>query len=548
MYSISSARRFPVLTSGLALCAATIVCAAFADGSHDHGGDFTHPITTDSPQAQKLFDGGLMLAWGFNHEEAARSFREATELDPECAMCWWGVALVLGPNINAPLDPDNHAEILTALDKARRLAPQATASEQSYIRALATRYGPEPLEDRSERDKAWADAMRRVAYAYPDDLDAATLFAEALMDTSPWDYWKENGEPKENTEEFIGVLETVLRREPLHAGANHLLVHAVEKARPEIGIPAAERLDGNPQATGHLVHMASHIYMRVGRWDDAARVNARAIEDDDAYAATHEVPESYMPYMLHNHHMRWAALGFEGREEEALEEALYLAERTPPELLSQPELALLQHFHAVPLFHSVWFSDWERILAAPEPGEGLLYSRGLWHWARGMALARAGRLEEALPELSSLRTVAENPRVDEVEWGLNKGSTFLRIAEHTLSGEVALGQGQYKKAIRRLEDAVDLEDSLVYTEPPPWLGPTRLVLARAQMLAGRPGDAEATYRADLEIYPLSGWALSGLAESLEALDRPAEAEATRQLLSRTWTSPGEGASGGGGGR
>lgn len=518
---------------------ALLVVAALpltADDGHDHTqADFSHPITTSSPDAQGLFDQGLQVAWGFNHKEAARLFDRAIEADPECAMCWWGRALVLGPNINAPLNPADHPAIVEAMSKARELAARVTEREQAYIRALENRYGPEPVEDRSRLDKAYADAMRRVAYSDPDDLTAATLFAEALMDTTPWDYWLPDGEPKEVTSEFIQVLETVLRRDATHPGAAHLLIHAVEKARPELGVPAAEMLDRSEQATGHLVHMASHIYLRVGRWDDAARVNQRAIEEDDAYAAENEVPFDYIPYMLHNHHMRWAALAFDGRREEAWKEAEYLQSNLPPtEVLADLATAGLQHFWAVPLWDAVWFEDWERVLAAPEPPESLVYARGVWHWARGTAQAHKGDAEGAAAELEVLRSLLADSRFDGLMWNFNSARSILEIGREALAGEVAAARGDLPSAVRRLADAARREDALLYMEPPDWLGPTRERLAEVQLAAGDAKAAEETLRTHLGIYPHSGRALHALVESLEMQGRSSEADEVRFQLAAAW--------------
>ncbi|HUP21652.1 MAG TPA: hypothetical protein VNB06_01780 [Thermoanaerobaculia bacterium] len=532
----ASARRLlaaPVAALLLALLPGALSARDGEHDHHDHG--FSHEITTSSPEAQRQFDHGLQLSWGFNHLEAARAFRKATELDPSCAMCWWGRALVLGPNINAPLDPKYYPEILESLAKAKALAPKATDAERAYIRALGERYPPKPVDDRARFDKAYADAMRRVARGYPADLTAATLFAEALMDTTPWDYWLPNGEPKAVAREFIDVLETVLRREPKHPGGAHLLIHAVEKGRPDLAVPAAERLDQDPQATGHLVHMASHIYMRVGRYEDAARVNQRAIEEDDAYASKHQVPDEYFPYMLHNHHMRWAALGFEGRREESRYEARYLQQNIPGELLRVPQYAVLQHFWSIPLYDQVWFGEWDAILAEPEPASDLLYPRGVWNYATGVAQVRKGQVDAAASHLKTLATLAAEVRGDEgLIWGLNPGSALLDIAQDVLAGEIAAARGDHQTGFRHLEAAVAKEDALVYDEPPPWLFPSRHVLGRIQLAAGKPADAERTYRGDLEVFPNNGWALAGLAKSLEAQGKRDEAAEVRADLKDAW--------------
>ena len=502
----------------LALVTGLLAAPATAgDGGHDHGGGRSHEITTASAEAQRLFDRGLGLAWGFNHLEAARAFRAATVEDPDCAMCWWGVALVLGPNINAPLDAQYFPEIRQALDRAKQLASAATRSERAYIEALDQRYGDRPLEDRSHLDRAYAKAMRRVAFTFPDDLDAATLFAEAVMDTMPWDYWTGDRQPKAETVEFLDVLESVLKREPAHAGANHLLIHAVEKTRPDLGVPAAERLERAPQATGHLIHMASHIYIRVGRYDDAARVNEMAIADDDAYAARHEVPQEYVAYMLHNHHMRWAALTLEGRSEDSRAEAEYLAANAHPEAMMHPVFGpFIQHLLATPLFDHLRYERWQEVLAQPEPAEHLHYPRALRHFGRGIALVRTDRVDAAQSELSRLRELASADALADAAVNFNPVPGLLAIAESTLAGEIAGARGDWSTAIRALEDAITREDALVYDEPPPWLPPARQWLGDLLLRAGRSTEALAAYREDLEIYPRNARSLEGVERSLAA--------------------------------
>jgi hypothetical protein len=503
------------------------------DGEHSHD-QHHHPITTSSEEAQRLFDEALHISWGFNHLEAARVFRAAAAADPECAMCHWGVAWVLGPNINAPADAQYHPEILTALARATALGASASERERAYITALQARYGPEPLEDRSALDRAFADAMRRVALRYPDDLDAATIFAEALMDTTPWDYWTAEGEPKQVTQEFLDLLEGVLRRDGDHPGANHLLIHTVEKVRPDLGIPAAERLEREAQATGHLPHMASHIYIRVGRYHDAIRVNETGIAADDAYAAVNEVPAEYFPYMLHNHHMLWAAATFAGKKARAGRAAEHVATSFPLELVRAPGLSGLQHFLMVPLFDAVRFGDWDRVMAAPEPAADLVYARGIWRFARGMAQLRAGEVGLARAELAALEAHASDPALAEVNWNFNNTALLLAIAVDVLSGEILGAEGKIDEAVRQLEQAVVREDALVYDEPPPWMGPARQNLGAVLLAAGRGLEAEAAFRADLALYPRNGWSLGGLIGSLEAQGKADEAAAVRRELAEAW--------------
>lgn len=523
------------------LLASLPATAVLADEGHTHAqpidglSNHSLPITTRSEDAQRFFDQGLRLSYGFNHGEAARAFRQAVAHDPDCAMCYWGLSLVLGPNINAAMDPANHDEALSALRNAQRLAGQSTAKEQAYIEALGHRYAEEFVDDRAALDKAYADAMRRVARRFADDVDAGTLFAEALMDTTPWDYWTADGEPKAITQEFLDELETVLRKKPDHLGANHLLIHTLEKERPQLGVTAAERLEGVAPAAGHLVHMPSHIYIRVGRYADAARVNEDAIRADDEYAKAHEVPAEYYGYMLHNHHMLWAAANFEGRKERALRAAHHMSSHVDQEAMRDPAFGAGQNYFVTPLFTMVRFGDWSSILEQEEPASDLLYPRGIWHFARGLAFLRQGETQKAAVEQKELSRLAATQALDEVTiWGLNSVRTLLQIAEDALAGEIAAADKNYDQAVRRLENAVEREDSLTYDEPPPWGVPTRQLLGAILLDAGRAEDAETVYKKDLEVYPRNGWSLTGLVASLRAQRREQEAHSLQKELDEVW--------------
>lgn len=535
MHRYPSRRRLATLALAAVLAAPFAAPVAARDGTHDHH-EHHHPVTTSSSEAQRLFDEGLHLAWGFNHLEAARAFRAAIEADPGCAMCHWGLALVLGPNINAPADPKYHGEIVATVAKAQELAKAGNERERAYIAALSKRYGPEPVADRSALDRAYADEMRRVARRFPDDLDAGALFAEAIMDTMPWDYWTAAGEPKPATREFIDVLESVLRRDPKHPGANHLLIHAVEKVRPDLGVPAAERLDVNPQATGHLVHMASHIYIRVGRYADAVRVNERAIAEDQAYASSHDVPDEYQGYMLHNHHMLWAAAAFEGRSARALEAARYVRQHTPAGLLADPVAGGGMQMYASFLYqHQVRFGRWDEILAEPAPATDTAYSHALWHYARGRASIAKGDLDAAAKELAAMKARLADPSIETYAiWGLNANRAVGLIGQHLLEGELAAARGDHAAAVTHLEEAVRREDALTYDEPPPWSYPARHSLGAVLLEAGKAAEAERVFREDLDIFPRNGWSLLGLAEALEARGKTADAKRARKELEEAW--------------
>jgi tetratricopeptide (TPR) repeat protein len=499
-------------------------------------GDHHHSVTTDVPLAQEFFDQGLMLALGFNHAEAERSFRQAAALDPGCAMCWWGVALVLGPNINAAMSEEAVFPAWQALRRALALRDGASERERAYLDALAKRYRPEPVADRAPLDEAYAAAMGEVARRYPDDLDAAVLYAEALMDTTPWSYWREDGEPKAVTTKILAALDGVLARDPAHAGANHLYIHAVEAGRPERGVGAAERLEGRVPGAGHLEHMPSHIYIRVGRYHDAVTANQRAVRADRAYVTQCHAQGVYpLAYVPHNHHFLWAAASLAGESDVAIDAAYQVAAHTAVDKLREPGLGTLQHYWATPLYGLVRFGRWEAILEEPEPAADLLYPQGVWHYARGMAFARTGRREEAAAELAEVTRIAADEALESVTiWDLNTTRALMEIAREVLGGELAAARGDGEEAIRRLERGVALEDALNYDEPPPWHLPVRQVLGAVLLEAGRPGPAELVYRQDLARFPENGWSLFGLARSLDVQGKAEEAAEARARFERAW--------------
>jgi tetratricopeptide (TPR) repeat protein len=503
----------------------------------DNLSNYRHPISTKNSLAQRYFDQGLILAYGFNHAEAARSFREAAKLDPNCAMCYWGIALVLGPNINAPMEPDALPETLQALQKAVELSQYASEKEKAYIQALAKRYPPQSIEDRKSYDIDYANAMREVAQRYPDDLDAATLFAEALMDTTPWDYWDEKGNPKPEGTEIMATLESILERSPNHPGANHLYIHAVEKERPELGVPSADRLMKLVPNSGHLVHMASHIYIRVGRYQDAVLSNQGGIKADNAYAARrNNVSGIYrLAYMPHNHHFLWFAALMTGQSKVALEAAHHTA-MVDPKLMHESELAgALQHYYTIPLYTLARFGKWDEILATSAPQSDLKYPTGVWHYVRGMAFTAKGELEKADQELEQLGAIAADPSLEEIKiWAFNSTASILKIATEVLTGEIAAARKDYDRAIAHLEKAVSLEDALIYTEPADWYQPTRQSLAAVLLKADRPLEAEQIYREDLKIYPNNGWSLYGLAQSLQAQGKTKEAQVVQTQFEEAW--------------
>ncbi len=504
-------------------------------------GNYHFPITANA-EAQRWFDQGLMLTYGFNHDAAERSYLRATELDPQCAMCWWGAALVVGPHVNAAMDPANNPVAWQRLQKALALAPKATPREQAYIRALSARYAENPPADRKALDAAYVEATRKLAKEFPDDLDAATMHAEAMMDTQPWDYYDEKLQPKGHTAEVVSVLESVIKRNPDHAGALHLYVHAVEASDdPQRGAAAADHLRTLIPGSGHLVHMPAHIYSRVGRWHDAVLANQVAIEADDAYLAVCRgntkgvYPLGYVP---HNHHFLWFAASMEGSKALAKSAAEHTAQRTDlPDLMRQPGFAGLQQFWLTPWFYRVRFGEWDEIAAAPNPAPDLPYVTAIWHYAQGMAAVRQDRLDDAGKHLQELAARANDPVMEQLTmWDRYPLSHAARIAERTLSGELATARGDRAAGIRALREAAAIEDRIPYDEPPGWHAPTRQTLGAMLLAAGQAKEAETVYREELRRNPANGWSLYGLAQSLRAQKRDAEARDVDAQFARAWAN------------
>ncbi|PAP77091.1 hypothetical protein [Rubrivirga marina] len=531
--------RAPVL-----LLVPLVAIAASAQGGDplaprlDGLGDHTRPADTDDADAQRFFDQGLVLAYAFNHAEAARAFREAQRLDPACAMCAWGEALVLGPHVNAPMTPADVPVAWAALGRARERAASAPAADRALVEALAARYVAEPVEDRSALDRAYADAMREVARRYPDDADVQGLFAEALMDTMPWDYWYGDGSPKPETEEVLAALERAMAVDPAHPLALHLWIHAVEKQRPELGVDAADRLGPLVPNAGHLVHMPSHIYLRVGRYHDAVVSNELATEADDNYLAQCHAQGLYpIGYVPHNHDMLWMAASMAGMRAATLEAAGHLSHMADPALFHAPGGlgGQVQHITAIPLLARVRFGGWDEILAAQAPPSELDYPTGLWHFARGVALARTDRVDEAEAEWAALRPIAADMALDTLTiFGFNTPHSVLGIAERYLAGELAAARGDTEAAVVALEEAVGLEEQQMYTEPPNWPLQARLALGAVLLDAGRAEEAERVYRDDLVSWPRNGWALTGLMGSLRQQGRDAEADVLRPEFEAAW--------------
>ncbi|MCM2311067.1 MAG: hypothetical protein NDI84_06640 [Steroidobacteraceae bacterium] len=505
-------------------------------------GTYSFPVTTSHPQVQRWFDQGLMLTYGFNHDAAERSFMKAAELDPDCAMCWWGAALVLGPHVNSGVDPARNPDAWSRLQRAVALAPRATEREQAFIHALEARYAEVAPQDRRPLDEAYAQSTGKLMQARPDDLDAAVMHAEALMDLQPWDYYDAQLQPKGNTAQIVATLESVMARNPDHAGALHLYVHAVEaSANPQRGAAAADRLRELIPGSGHLVHMPAHIYSRVGRWHDAVIANQRAIEADNAYltACRGNVNGLYpLGYVPHNHHFLWFAASMEGASEVARDAALHTAARVNlPELMRQPGYAGLQHYWMTPWFDRVRFGRWDEIVGRENPAPDLPYVTAIWHYAQGMADVRRGRLDSARQHHAALAKSAVDPAFEQLMvWDRYSLAHAVRIAERTVAAELALAGNDPDTAIAALRAGVLIEDQIPYDEPPGWHAPVRQALGAVLLAAGRPTEAEAVYREELLRNPGNGWSLRGLADSLAAQQKGDEAQQAEQRFAAAWAN------------
>lgn len=496
-------------------------------------GSHVFPVTTKSKEAQQFVNQGLNLAYGFNHLEAERSFREAARLDPNCAMAYWGQALVLGPEINIPMSADAEPKAYDLVQKAMSLRSKASPREQAYITALAQRYSGK-AEDRAQRDHAYADAMREVQNKYPDDVDAATLFAESLMDLRPWNYWTHDDQPYPETKEIVATLERVLQKDINHPGANHYYIHAMELPFPKRAEAAADRLQNLMPDAGHMVHMPAHIYQRVGRYADASAANERAILADENYIAQCRAQGVYpLTYYPHNIHFLWSAATMEGRSQVAIDAARKTAGQIPVEALTN--VPALQGFLVVPYYALTRFGKWEEILRSPKPSYTSPFVDGVWHYARGMAYTGLGKFSDASGELEELRKIAGSPELAKLAtWSNNSAPALLNVATAALAGELEARQGHYDAAIAQLDKAVRLEDALVYVEPADWHYPMRQSLGAVLLDAGRANEAEVVYWEDLRRNPENGWSLFGLMKSLQVEGKTDEAAAIEKRFQIAW--------------
>jgi tetratricopeptide (TPR) repeat protein len=496
-------------------------------------GNYHFKVTTTSAQAQRAFDRGISLAYSFGYYAAEQEFRRAAEADPQCAMAYWGIALVNGPHINFPLVPPKHAATAwEALTRAKALAKAASPLEQALIGALSRRYADPQPEDRSGLDQDYAIAMRDVWKTHSESADAGTLSAESLMDLHPWDLWV-NGTPRPWTPEIVITLEQALKLNPKHPGANHYYIHAVEASpAPGRAVIAADRLGKLVPDSGHMVHMPSHIYARVGRWQDAAECNREAIKVDARYRAVYPRPGFYAMYMTHNAHFLSFTAMMLGRQEEAIRSARLMVQSVPQDYLNN-YTALADGYMVLVPEVLMRFGRWQEILEEPEPRTDLYLARALWRFTRATALTALGRTKDAKAEQVEFEQASARVPKDRT-MGNNSATNLLTIAAEMLAGEMAAQAGEYDLAIERLRNAVKVEDQLTYDEPPGWIQPTRHTLGAVLLKAGKAMEAESIYREELTRNPENGWSIMGLRDALQRQGRKQEAEAVNLRYKKAW--------------
>jgi len=524
-----------------------LAAVAAAAQTHDHAamagpakaalpiaglGTYHHAIATSSAEAQKLFDRGLTLYYGFNHDEAIRAFERAAKLDPKSPMPLWGKSLSLGRNYNRDEMPDLEKAAYETLQKARELAANAPENERAYVRALAARYSADEKADHKKLALAYKNAMGDLMRQYPDDLDAATLYAEAAMNLRPWQLWNKDGSPAEGTPEIVEVLEQVLARDPMHVGANHYYIHAVEASpHPERALPSASRLEMLVPAAGHLVHMPAHIYGRVGDHDASANSNARAAEADRAYIKASGEKGMYpLMYYSHNLHFLVEADKMRGNYAGAKAQAELLAANVRPAV---KEMAMLEPFFVTPWFVALRFGHWQDMLSAPAPDPSMKVVTALWRYSRGVALACSGHADGAKRERDAFAAAAKDAPADG-PYGNNTVGNVLALAALVLDARIAAAEGDHSSAIEHWKKAVAAQDDLAYDEPPGWYYPTRESLGGELLRASRFAEAERVFRDDLNANPRNPRSLFGLAEALAAQKKSADEAWVRAEFRKAW--------------
>jgi len=518
-----------VMSSGallLALLPATAPLSRDTVPLYTNLGNHHRAITAANPTAQRYFDQGLRLVYGFNHGEAIRAFTEAARLDPNCAMCYWGIAYAFGPHVNAGMDSASGVAAYAAAQKAQSLSRRANPPERAFIAAIAKRYARVPPANRAALDSAYATAMCDVSARYAEDLDAATLCAEARMDLRPWNYWKQpSGEPYPGTADIVAQLERVIARDPNHPGACHYYIHAVEAVRPDQAVPCAERLAALMPGVGHMVHMPAHIYIRVGRYNEAVESNIHAVHNDEVYIEGQK-PQGVYPiaYYPHNVHFLSFAATMAGRSAQALEAANTLRSKTNMDVARV--VPMVQAF--VPFVHLtlVNFGRWEDVLAQPVPPAEMKYASTMAHYARGVAFAATGKPADAAAELEAVKQAGPGASADD--------KPVIDIATHALMGEIAQRAGRLDEAAAHYRAAQAVEDGILYFEPPTWYYPIRHSLGAVLLGAGKAAEAETVYREDLKRFPENGWALFGLMQALRAQGKNAEATMVDARFRAAW--------------
>ncbi|CAH0998907.1 hypothetical protein LEM8419_00210 [Neolewinella maritima] len=502
--------------------------------------DLEFPITARKKAVNTYFNQGMVLAYGFNHAEAARSFYYATRLEPDCPMAYWGYAYVLGPNYNAGMEPNNYPRAYAAVQQAQELAKtKGTPTEKALIGALAQRYSADAPADRSHLDEAYAAAMREVWERFPNDAEVGTLLAEALMDLHPWDLWDKAGEPRPWTPEILELLDQVLLLDPDHPGANHLYIHAIEASHtPEQGLVSARRLAGGlVPGAGHLVHMPSHIYIRTGHYHEGSLANREAVKVDSNYITTCRAQGAYpLIYHPHNYHFLAATATLAGHSEWAIDAAKRIARHADNDLVTIPALGLLQHFYTVPDYVLVKFGHWDEILNALDVRRDLTYPKLIRHYARGMAQLGKDNIAAAREELAALQALLPDPTIDSLVIGVNSARNVASIAERVLAGEIAAHAGELDEAAEILGEAVAIEDALNYMEPPDWFFSVRHHLGAVLVDAGRYREAVEVYEQDLHTFPKNGWALHGLQAAYRGLDEQVQEAAVSERIAEVWAT------------
>ena len=501
---------------------------------YDDLGSHHRTISTADPRAQRYFDQGLRLVYGFNHDEAERAFREAARLDPRCAICWWGVALTLGPNINLPIDAERNAKAVEAAGRAKALVAHAARVERALIEAIGVRYSADPAADRAKLDAAYADAMRAAYGRFPADDDVATLFAESMMDLRPWKFWDPDGTPAPGTKEIVSTLETVLKRNPKHPGANHYYIHATE-ASPDPGraLDSAKRLATLVPGAGHLVHMPAHVYMRTGDYAAASDANAKAAAVDKRYINAQDVRGIYpLMYYTHNLHFLAVSAGMEGNAARSLDAARRTDDLVAPIAKDMP---MAEFVVPITLYMQLRFGRWEDVLREPEPPAALLTATALWRFARAYALGQLGRDDEAKAERKAF-DAASAAVPEDAMMNLNTSRSLLNVAAAMLDAASAERGGDLETAIAAWKKAVAAQDTHAYDEPPAWYYPVRESLGGALLRADRPKEAEEVFRTDLKQHPNNGRSLFGLAEALRAQKKEAEAARIEGRFKSAWAA------------